>query len=269
MKRILILLLSLLLVGCGGPTPIPSGSAIEHAAAVNARAATTATAADAAKLDAAAKKGRANALEDAAKKEATADRIKAAVDARVEAESAEAVAEALTEIAIKASAEVKAAEEAAKKERIELQKADDDRAWLRFCRMVGLIATVGGVVAGAVLGYLISPVKGISLGILLAGLGQAVVFYGATITWLPLACGSATVLVLAIWALEHRREKQGKDHLDSAAVEMARQWKATASRLSDEVRGDIDAVSKSSQPAAIRDTITSLLARAVELKGTA
>ena len=226
MIRFLLLALTICLVGCGSSTPAPSGSAIEHAAAVNARAATTATAADAAQVDAAAKAGKATALETAAKADPTPARIQAAVDARVEAASAAAVAKALAEVAAKANADAKGAEDAARQERIALAKADDLRHLQWICWIIGLAATIGGAILGGALFYATKQLSSLLWGGAIMALGQAVTFYGATVTWLPWLVVAAFVIVVVTWSIKHRKDTVKSDllslqvtHLQSKIME--------------------------------------------------
>lgn len=230
MKNIILLAALLMCTGCSNALP-PSGSAIEHAAAVNARASTTATAADQAKVDAAAKLGKAAALESAAKADPTPARIAAAVDARVEAALADAVSRALADVAARAAAEVGDAEAKARAERIAIERADDDRHWLLLCRWIGLAATVSGVAAGFVLSELISPAKGIAIGAALAVTGQAVVFYGATITWLPILVGIAGIVALVAWVLEHRNDIHLNDRLTAKVTELEQRAQAVVEKI--------------------------------------
>lgn len=198
--------LMLCLWGCGSSAEPARGSASEHAASVNARAETTALASDQAHVEAAAKDGKARALEDAAKRDPTPARIEAAVAARVEAASATAVANALAKVAGYSAAASRAASIDARKEREADAASADLRQWVWFCRIIGLVGVVAGGVLGGLLCWIFkSALPGAPVGAGIAGLGLLVVAFGQTVTWLPLVLGGAFVLGLGLWALKHVR----------------------------------------------------------------
>lgn len=201
-----IAMITLCLNSCGSTVADPApGTAIELSADRNARAKATSNASDAAEIDAAGKAGKANALEKAAKDDPTPARIEAAVAARIDAESAQAVADAMAKVSAKADADAKKASEAAAKERVEMDKANDDRQWVKLCRWIGLAGVAAGALLGGVLGVFTTPRLGVPVGIIIAGTGLLVVAFGATVTWLPLALAGVVIAGAVVWALAHQR----------------------------------------------------------------
>jgi hypothetical protein len=195
-----------MLSGCAEPTPA-RGSAIEHAADANARASTNAKAADKARVEAAEAKGRADQLTAEAKAANTEAAIAKATDARVEAASKLAVADALDRTAKDAAEEARKAEEGARLEREADARAEDDRAWTRLCRLIGLIGVAAGVLIGGLLCYLTKGITpGAPIGGTIALTGILVVAFGATVSWLPIVLGVTVVGGLIAWAIVHRKD---------------------------------------------------------------
>ncbi len=217
MIRFMSLLLILLLVGCGESSP-PRGSAQDQAADAQARAETTRQAADIATVDAAKAKADADAArrrsqeaDSAAVATPTADLIENAAKARIEATRAEeraaaaqAVAQALDEVAVKADRAATAKATDARTERDAESTAAETRHWVWICRMVGLIGLLfGGLIGGLLCWVNKSASPGLPLGAGLVTLGLLVVAFGQTITWLPMVLAAAVVAALVLWAWRH------------------------------------------------------------------
>lgn len=187
--------------------PLPRGSAQTQAVNATARLEISTAAADKAIVDAASLKAKADVLEQAAKVQPTDERIKAAVDARIAAASASAVAIALQHVADDAQSDAAKLAESARKERDAEAAAADLRSWQTFCRWVGGALVALGALAGGVLGWLIAPMVGARAGVILAGTGIAIITLGATTRWLPLLGVAAVIIVAAEWAWHHRQHK--------------------------------------------------------------
>jgi hypothetical protein len=156
-------------------------------------------------VDAAAKEAMAKALEAAVVNYPSASRIEEAVQARVKADIARAIASAQAESLSKAQKAADDARVKADAERLAEAASEELRAWVRLCRWIGLAGVAIGALLGGVLGYFAGPRTGIPIGGLIAGTGMVVVAFGATITWLPLVLGAVVVIGVVAWILSHQR----------------------------------------------------------------
>lgn len=203
--RILFLILCLVVLASCGKEPPPRGSAQDQSARSTARADATAIAADEAGVAAARARARADHLQREAVATPTEQRIRLAVDARLEAEVAEGVAKELKAQAEKATDEAERAAQLAREEREAEQRAADDRRWRILCRWLGLGGLVAGVLLGGVLAYFAGPRVGVPMGALITGTGLLVVAYGATVSWLPLVLAGVVLAGLVAWAIASQR----------------------------------------------------------------
>lgn len=90
-------------------------------------------------------------------------------------------------------------------------RAAEDKTWRTWTRWVGLAGIVLAIAAGGVLSWLVSPKVGIPVAGIVAACALAVVGYGATIRWLPLALGVSAALAGAVWLLYHLRHLKVAD----------------------------------------------------------
>ena len=220
------------LAGCGDvPTPRP-GTAQAEAAGAAARADAAGATADQAALDAAQAEGRAAALTQAALEQPTAERIRAAADARVNAACARAVADATADQDARLRVVAQLAQQGAAAEREREAASQAYLAWVRLCRILGLSGVVAGAILGSAVGYLArSPRVGVAIGATLAGTGLVVLALGPATAWLPWILAPAGVLAVAAWAWAHRLEL-GRTTTARAAV-------VSACRVVDAVERDV------------------------------
>lgn len=192
-----------LLAGCQGELP-SRGTAESHAVTAQDRADTGAVAADTAEVDAARKTAIAEGLTEQAKLIPTDERIAAAAAAQADAQVAGAVARALRAQAERnATAAREAAAEYAREQAQAIAAAEArERAWWAW--WIGAGGVGAGVLAGAALGYLVSPRLGILAGVSLAGAGAAVAGYGAAEPWMLGLLALSSFAVAVAWALSHR-----------------------------------------------------------------
>lgn len=79
------------------------------------------------------------------------------------------------------------------------------KTWRTWTRWLGLAGFALAAAAAGVLSWLVSPKVGLPVGAIVAGVAAAVVTYGETVRWLPLALGWSVVLVGGVWLLYHLR----------------------------------------------------------------
>lgn len=210
----LLAMIMVWLTSCAG-TVVPPGSLQEQAAAAAARAEVDRRTADEALV---AEKQAAAALELARQRSAAADQaatasptpelIEAAARARIDLARAEerqsgakALADGLEQVATRAEAAATAKANDARQEREAEAAAADLRQWVWICRLIGLGATIAGAVVGFVIARVSSMREGVIIGGAIAAVGQLVVAYGETVTWLPIAAAWLIGLGIAAWFL--------------------------------------------------------------------
>lgn len=194
--RTLILIFAILTSGCDHDWP-RKGTAQGQAASAAGRAEATRTSADQAAQDAAAKEGRADALESQAQAQPTSDRIRQAAEARADAMTARRVADALDRLAKDASATADAKARLAAQERAAELADADRRWWVGITRAAGLAGVILGLLIGGAIARYASPREGAFWGILIAGAGILVAGFGASLAWLPVVAISIVALLAA------------------------------------------------------------------------
>jgi hypothetical protein len=112
-------------------------------------------------------------------------------------------------------------------------RAAEDRAWRVWTRWIGLAGFALAAAAAGVLSWLVSPKVGLPVGAIVAGVAAAVVTYGETVRWLPLALGGSAVLVGVVWTLYHLRHLHVADKASRAidALEHGTESTAQAAKL--------------------------------------
>lgn len=208
---------SILLVGCTDPAPRP-GTAQDQSATATARAATTTAASDAATVTAAQAQATAQELERQAIATPTPELIKRAADARVEAASAAAVAQALHRVAAEADAAATAKAQAAATAAAEARRVQDaadqrNRAW-----WIAALATGAAGLAAALLVGLHAPIRWQFLPAAIAAGGWSLYAWATWAGWIAAAVGIALALALiagAVIALRHLARVEWPDAVDS------------------------------------------------------
>lgn len=212
------LIAALAMFGCDDVKP-RTGSAQGVAADAQARATAAATATDQAGKTAADLLGDAAAAEAMARATGAQRDIDAAVAARVRAAAAQAVFRALRDQEAAAQAAAAAAVTRAQAERQAEQAAQDDRAWRRLCRIIGLAGIVGGILIGGAIGWLAErPRMGVGIALLLGLAGAACIAIGPATAWMPWIVGAAAVAALSWWALSHKADRRRAAVLHQAAT---------------------------------------------------
>ncbi len=199
--------LALCMSGCGA-APVPRGSAQDDSIEKQARAKTQRESADADALTAAGLAAQAMLDESAAQATRIPADIERAAQSRAAAIVAKAIADAEEKTATKAESAAEKAKGAASLERAVEAKVADDLAFRSVCRWIALASVVAALVLGGILARLISCTAGVVAGGALAGLGFAILTFGAAAPWLPWAFPVLLLAVIGFWAWTHGRHQK-------------------------------------------------------------